>query len=113
LSLVTNASATDRAVILRRIGPGESEPTETPLGLAWPEGLFSLSHLAIPFPATDPLYGNGGGEKSPGVRLGDLAARGERGVLRISPGDMLRIRWNPFFSYLEGRVLEFVGLDSD
>ena len=41
------------------------------------------------------------------------AARGERGVLRISPGDMLRIRWNPFYSYLEGRVLEFVGLEAD
>jgi hypothetical protein len=110
LSLVTNASPTDPAVILRSIRPGESRPKDSPLGLAWPRGVFSLSHVAIPFPAGDPLYGAGSGDESPGVRLGDLAGRGERGVLRISPGDMLRIRWNPFYPYLEERVLEFVGL---
>ena len=42
--------------------------------------------------------------------LGDLALRGERGVLRVTPDDMLRLRWNPFYPWLERRVLEFVGL---
>jgi hypothetical protein len=37
-----------------------------------------------------------------------MALRGERGALRISAVDMLRLRWNPFYYYLEKRVLEFV-----
>ena len=113
LSLVENAMPTDSAVILRSLRPGEEEAEESLVHLEWPNGVFSLSHVAIPFPASDPLYGDGSGEPSPGVRLGDLAARGERGVLRISPGDMLRIRWNPFYPFLERRVLEFTGLAAD
>ena len=30
------------------------------------------------------------------------------GVLRVSPGNMLRLRWNPFYSYLEERALAFL-----
>ena len=41
------------------------------------------------------------------LRLGNVALRGERGVLQISPSDQLRLRWNPFYSYLEKRVLGF------
>jgi hypothetical protein len=52
-------------------------------------------------------------EPSPGVALGSLALRGERGVLKISPAAMLRLRWNPFYPYLEARTLEFLGLDQD
>ena len=32
-------------------------------------------------------------------------------VLQISASDMLRVRWNPFYPYVEARVLEFLGLD--
>jgi hypothetical protein len=45
------------------------------------------------------------------VSLGDIARRGERGVLAISPAAMLRLRWNPFYDYQERRVLEFLALD--
>ena len=38
--------------------------------------------------------------------------RGERDVLHIAPSEMLRLRWNPFYSYLEDKVLEFFELDS-
>jgi hypothetical protein len=31
-------------------------------------------------------------------------------VLQISGTDALRLRWNPFFDYVEQRVLEFSGL---
>ena len=47
-----------------------------------------------------------------GLHLGSLALRGERGVLRIPASDMLRQRWNPFYPYLETRVLDFMGLVS-
>ena len=35
-----------------------------------------------------------------------MALRGEKGVLRMKAGDMLRQRWNPFYPYLEERVLD-------
>ena len=47
--------------------------------------------------------------KSQGIRLGNLAMRGERGVLQVSAADMLRLRWNPFSPYVEQRVLDFLG----
>ena len=43
------------------------------------------------------------------LQIGKLALRGERGVLQIPAADMLRLRWNPFYSYMEQRLLEFTG----
>ena len=111
LGVVTNRTETETVVVLRRVRPHATTIEEIALGMEWPRDLFSLSHIALPFPRRDPLYGDGSGAPSPGVQLGSLALRGERGVLRVSPGDMLRIRWNPFYSYLERRTLEFFGLD--
>jgi hypothetical protein len=67
----------------------------------------------VPFPPGDPLYGGAPREASPGIRLGQIALRGERGVLQIPASDMLRLRWNPFYPYLESRVLAFVGLHGE
>jgi hypothetical protein len=39
--------------------------------------------------------------------------RGERKVLQVSAADMLRLRYNPFYSYQEQRMLAFVGLETD
>jgi alpha-beta hydrolase superfamily lysophospholipase len=110
ITLVTNASEESRDVVLRqrRPGAGAGEVSESPLGLAWPDGLYSLSHVALPFPADDPLYGGVDHDKSPGIQIGKLALRGERGVLQISAADMLRLRWNPFHSYMEQRLLDFM-----
>ena len=65
----------------------------------------------MPFPASDLLYEDGTTRNSPGIELGIMALRGERGALRISAVDMLRLRWNAFYYYLEKRVLEFVKLN--
>ncbi len=113
LTLVTNASPYTRDVIERQWIAGEELGSGTELDLQWPEGVYSLSHVALPFPPGDPLYGGMPDEPSPGVALGSLALRGERGVLKISPAAMLRLRWNPFYPYLEARTLEFLGLDQD
>ena len=90
--------------------PGDSEVTEVALDLAWPEGLYSLSHVALPFPIDDRLYGGQDTGESPGMQRGRIELRGERGVLQIPAVDMLRRRWNPFYPYMEQRLLEFVGL---
>ncbi len=73
----------------------------SPLAERWPAGVFSLSHLALPVAAEDPLYGAAS-------ELGAAVPRGERGVLAQPLEDMLRLRWNPFFDYLARRVIELL-----
>jgi len=80
------------------------------LGLTFPPGVFSLSHVALPFPLSDGLYGL---EPNPddnfGIRLGMIAARGEVGALIVSLDTLLRMSSNPFFPYLLGRLEEGIG----
>ena len=108
LSVVTNRDEQTSEVVVRTKAPGGKTFTDVDLGLSWPDGVYSLAHIALPFPAHDPLYGGESAEEDIGLHLGKLALRGERGVLRIPASDMLRQRWNPFYSYLEKRVLNFV-----
>jgi hypothetical protein len=112
LSVVTNRDAKTKRAVVRRKSPGEDAQNDLDLGLPWPDHLYSLAHIALPFPADDPLYGGEPTQEGSGLHLGGLALRGERGVLRIPASDMLRQRWNPFYPYLETRVLEFMGLAS-
>jgi hypothetical protein len=78
--------------------------------MSWPPDVYSLSHVALPFAPDDPLYGNGSGKESPGIQLGDLALRGERGALAIGDSAQIRQRWNPFYAYLEDKSLGFLQL---
>ncbi len=109
VSVVTNRDKTSRDIVVRYKAAGDTEVTTTATEFSWPKEVYSLSHLA-PMPAQDPLYGGPDAGKSPGVRLGNIELRGERGVLRVSASDMLRIRWNPFYPYLEQRTLDFMRL---
>jgi alpha-beta hydrolase superfamily lysophospholipase len=112
LSLVTNMGMNNPKVMLASIAPGQDESVDKNLGLSWPDDIYSLTHVALPFPPDDPLYGGMGGVKSPGIHLGDIALRGERDVLKVSAANMLRLRWNPFYSYVEDKILEFFELES-
>ena len=53
LTVVTNEATGTNAVLARRTSAGSEEETATPLGLAWPREIFSLSHVALPFPPQD------------------------------------------------------------
>lgn len=77
----------------------------------WPSGVYSLSHVALPFPPDDPVYGGPEAPDVAGIQLGNLALRGERGVLQVSADDAMRLRWNPFFDYVEQRMLRFTDLE--
>ncbi|MFC1689284.1 alpha/beta hydrolase [Pseudomonadota bacterium] len=112
LSLVTNKASDSRDVMLASISPGADDSVDTDLGLSWPADLYSLTHVALPFPPDDPLYGGTPLASKQMLHLGDIALRGERGVLHIPASEMLRLRWNPFYSFLEGRVIGFFELDS-
>ncbi|MDX1503739.1 MAG: alpha/beta fold hydrolase [Thermoanaerobaculia bacterium] len=81
-------------------GPAEEEP----LRERWPDQVHSLSHVALPFPPDDPLYGFAAPAGGPGLGLGRWTPRGERGRLRLPAGHLLRLRSNPFYGYLEGRI---------
>ncbi|WP_414158191.1 alpha/beta hydrolase [Pseudomonas sp. BNK-45] len=76
-----------------------------PLDLAFPAGVFSLSHVALPFPVSDSLYGS---QPDPGedfgLHLGSLAARGERAVLVVPMDELMRMTSNPFYPYLIRRI---------
>jgi len=111
LTLLRNASPDTRQVVEERWMPGADAAIVTSPGLRWPRGLFSLSHVALPFPPDDPLYGNPGNGDVAHVQLGALDLRGERGALSISGDDMLRQTWNPFHGWMQSRLMEFVGLD--
>jgi len=112
VTLLTNRSAESRAIVIRQRSAGTTDVTTQETDFSWPQEMYSLSHLALPTPPDDPLYGGPDAGKSPGIRLGNLALRGERGVLRVSPSDMLRVRWNPFYPYLESRTREFLDLNT-
>lgn len=52
-------------------------------------------------------------QRSPGndyiLFLGQMAIQDERGMLKLSSDWLLRLRYNPFYSFLENQVLE--GID--
>jgi len=108
VSLVTNRDAESSEVTIRHHAAGVKKDSNNPIDFAWPEGIYSLSHVALPFPESDPLYGGKAATESPGISLGSLTPRGERNVLQIPADDLLRQRWNPFYVYLENRIVEFV-----
>jgi alpha-beta hydrolase superfamily lysophospholipase len=116
--LLPEAPRRFRAVVISNAAPGEAamaeEVTEAGaalpapprrIGLDYPADVYSLSHVALPFPATDGLYGTtpDPAEGFP-LQLGTLAARGERGALVLELDTLLRLSSNPFYPYLEGRV---------
>ena len=98
-------------VVIRSKKAGQSEVNETFPDLKWPEHVYSLSHVALPFPPDDPIYGGDVSADSPGLQLGNLAMRGERNMLQIPASTMLRLRWNPFYDFMENRLVEFLSLD--
>lgn len=83
--------------------------TETQvLNLSWPRNVYSLSHVALPFPIEDSLYGPEGVHYVKRIQIGAASTRGERGVLGVSADEILRQKWNPFFPYLISRIDKFI-----
>lgn len=104
-SLITNLSNTTAAMIDRSTPALAEHSVDTPIGLSYPNAIFSLSHVALPFPGDDALYGQ---QPDPGedfgVHLGTVAARGERGVLMMDLDTLMRMTSNPFYPYLIARI---------
>jgi alpha-beta hydrolase superfamily lysophospholipase len=108
-ALVTNAGRDSLEVVERSIRPDRTEIAARPLGLAWPPGMFSLSHIALPFTLDDDVYGaNPRPSSFDVVRLGTLSPRGERAVLTVPLDTLMRASCNPFFPYLAARVTAWI-----
>jgi alpha-beta hydrolase superfamily lysophospholipase len=112
LSVVTNASDDSRAAVELRAPAGSTQASRRELGLEWPRTVFSLSHVALPFPPDDPLYGYLAEAVPAHVQLGSIEVRGENGVLTVPTWALTRQRSNPFHAYLLERIDGFLA-DAD
>ncbi len=108
VTLITNSNPEIRAVVARRKPSFSAETSKAePLNLAWPRGVISLSHVALPFAPDDPLYGQGPPAEDDILFLGQMAVQGERDLLKIPYSFLVRLRNNPFYDFLEARTLEW------
>ncbi|TCT05018.1 alpha/beta hydrolase [Aquabacter spiritensis] len=105
VAVVTNAAPGTDATEVRVTAPNALDDVRRPLGLTFPDEVYSLSHVALPFPLSDGLYGL---EPDPadafGIRLGDIAARGEYASLIVDVDMLVRMSSNPFFPYVLERI---------
>lgn len=106
LTVVTNVASDSRQVAQRSKGSHSDTIVMEPLPMEWPRSVYSLSHVAVPFAADDPVYGNGEGASGnyAGLPLGALQPRGETRLLTASLSQLMRLRHNPFFGYVEDRI---------
>jgi alpha-beta hydrolase superfamily lysophospholipase len=88
---------------------GSREVTSRALDLDYPRVFFSLSHVALPFPPDDSLYGTQPLDEEFGINLGNQAPRGELGTLLRGADALVRASCNPFYSYVNGRLEEIIG----
>jgi alpha-beta hydrolase superfamily lysophospholipase len=112
LTIIGNSAPGNSDTVARVFEPGATEAQVRALNLPYPADIFSLSHVAIPFPMDDPLYGmtpRANAEDEFGIALGAINARGERGALVINLDSMFRIASNPFFPYMLERLDENIG----
>ena len=114
VTLITNESPESMAVVARYKPMGAADfSTVEALGSTWPRDVISLSHVALPIPPDDPLYGQSAPPDDKFIFLGNLAIKGERGLLNIPADWLLRMRYNPFYHYLEERVIDWVDETGD
>jgi len=98
----------DSGAVERSAPPGGTDFATRELGMGYPPDVFSLSHVSLPFPESDSLYGSAPDPETKdefGLNLGLVAnAQGERGILAINTNLFFRISSNPLFSYLAERI---------
>ena len=86
------------------------QETVVPLAQSWPQDVYSLSHVAVPFPPDDDLYGREPRVKNRyGISLGTIALWGETSVLSVGKEALMRVTSNPFYDYLQERINSRIG----
>jgi len=107
VTVIGNSSGTPEVSESTRAA-GATQPDVRPLGLEYPRVFFSLSHVALPFPPSDSLYGTDPDAEDYGVHLGNQAPRGESGTLLRGVDALVRASCNPFYPYVTARLGELL-----
>lgn len=111
LDIVTNVDRASDTVVVQRLLPDGSRQ-ERPTALDWPRDLVSVGHVALPFPADDPVYGFRAGSGHAGIpSIGSWLLRGENGAITIALGALTRLRSNPFWPLIEQQLGEDLEAD--
>jgi alpha-beta hydrolase superfamily lysophospholipase len=111
---VSNRDSETHEMSARSRLPGVAKVAVYPLELNWPRAVYSLAHVAIPFPENDPLYGQVAPDPAVyGIHIGSFHPIGEKHVFEVPPSQLIRIRHNPFHAYMNERMLEVIGKDSE
>ncbi len=108
LTGIVNENPSSAELVELRRHDGSLTVTREPIGLEWPPQVFSLSHTALPFQPDDPVYGANPPAKPGLIYLGRPELLGARGFLAVSATVLMRLRHNPFFSYVERRLDAFL-----
>ncbi|WP_431613678.1 alpha/beta hydrolase [Enterobacter cloacae] len=112
VTIITNASAERFATVAKHIPAGSTEETVEPLAQQYPPEVYSLSHVAVPFPPDDDLYGQHPAVKNRyGISLGTIALWGETSVLSVGKDALMRVTSNPFYDYMKMRIDNRIGTE--
>ena len=110
VTIITNADAHSFSTVAKITPAGSTRETVVPLAKAWPQDVYSLSHVAVPFPPDDDLYGREPRVKNRyGISLGTIALWGETSVLSVGKEALMRVTSNPFYDYMQGRIDSRIG----
>ncbi|HMN76397.1 MAG TPA: alpha/beta hydrolase [Burkholderiaceae bacterium] len=110
-AVIANGDKPSGVVVERGIDAGATVPTTRPLSIEYPTGMFSLSHIALPFAMDDPLYGIEAApdaHKEFGINLGSVGGRGETGALIVNADALTRASSNPFLPYMLDRAAQAI-----
>jgi alpha-beta hydrolase superfamily lysophospholipase len=106
-TVIANASPDTPQEVERVVDAGATTERTRKIDLVYPPDVYSLSHVALPFPLSDSLYGMyPGTDEKFGVNLGAMAARGEIGALIVTLDSLIRLSSNPFYPYMRDRIEE-------
>lgn len=103
-TILTNASETRLDMVAKTTLAGQTRETIQPLALQYPADIYSLSHVAVPFPVTDALYGSHPENNAYGMNFGTVQMRGETAVLVVGLESLLRVTSNPFYPWMIERI---------
>lgn len=113
VTLITNARPDSDDTVARITPAGSTHETLIPLTLRYPQEVYSLSHVAVPFPPDDDLYGRHPEVKNRyGISLGTIALWGETSVLSVGKDALMRVTSNPFYDYMLERINRHIDGDS-
>jgi alpha-beta hydrolase superfamily lysophospholipase len=110
ITIVKNRDGKSLHVDLLNLSAGDTDPQIAQTTMRWPDGVYSLSHIALPFRPDDQLYGDAKTRTGDNAEIviGAMSPRGENGVLTLPPSYFLRVRHNPFHQYQTQEMIRWL-----